>query len=345
MKHALENAKRARRLLRWYPRPWRERYGEEFVDHLEQEFEDRPRNLARSINVVRKGVVARLGDVGLSNSVSTPGAQSRAALGTSVALVALTTVVMVDFWARAMGVWSARQYHPIPVSASTGTLTIAVGLVIVVLAAVLLVVVVYAVRQLVRGPARPLAIPSTLGVVSGAFLLYSARYFPRFLFPYIRGVRGIQGMSLSRPGQLVANLSQVVRMTVQRWVDPWNAGVAPLSSMQKVADDCVLLAMFVFGVAIAMLIRRVQFPQRITRLVYPTVALLGALSTVYFLAYVAWNLFGGRSDYDFWFRDSWLGIVYLILLGLVPLLVGRVLVVSRRRARRGPLNHIEILSS
>jgi hypothetical protein len=343
MKRTRDNAQRANRLLRWYPSSWRERYGEEFVDHLEQEFADRPSNLRRSINVVRKGVVARLGDVGLYDTVANPGTQSRAALGTSVALAALMAVVMVFFWSRAMLTWSGRRYHPIPVSASTGTLTVAVALVLVVLATIVIVVVTCVVRQILRGRGGRLVVPSALAATSGAFLLYTARNFPRFLFPYIHGAHGLQGMSLSRPGQLIANFAQVTWMTTQQWVDFWNPGISPLSTIQRVSDDCVPLAMFVFGIAIALLIRRVEIPQRITRLVFPAAALLGALSGVYFVAYAGWNLFGGPSDYDFFWRDKWLGVVYFVLLGLVPLLVIRSGLLSRKHEPRRRLNHIEIL--
>lgn len=34
VKSNLDDTRRALRLLRWYPTAWRERYGEEFVDHL-----------------------------------------------------------------------------------------------------------------------------------------------------------------------------------------------------------------------------------------------------------------------------------------------------------------------
>jgi hypothetical protein len=188
-------------------------------------------------------------------------------------------------------------------------------------------------------------VPSTIAVVTGGFLLYEARFFPRYLFPYIHGAHGFQGMSLSRPGQLIANLAQVTWMTTQRWVDFWNPGITPLSTIQRVVDDCVPLAMFVFGVAIALLIRRVEIPQRIARLVFPTVALLGALSGVYFVAYVGWNVFGGPSNYDFFFRDKWLGIVYLVILGLVPLLVIRSGLLARRSQPSSQRSQIEIVGS
>jgi hypothetical protein len=38
---------RAARLLRWYPRGWRERYGEEFAELLIAELEERPRSAGR----------------------------------------------------------------------------------------------------------------------------------------------------------------------------------------------------------------------------------------------------------------------------------------------------------
>jgi hypothetical protein len=43
-------AERAGRLLRWYPRAWRDRYGEEFTELLISDIEERPREilLARS---------------------------------------------------------------------------------------------------------------------------------------------------------------------------------------------------------------------------------------------------------------------------------------------------------
>jgi hypothetical protein len=344
MKRAHDNTQRARRLLRWYPPSWRDRYGEEFVDHLEQEFEDCPSNLGRSINVVRKGVVARLGDIGLFDSTATTGAQSRAALGTGVALASLMAVVMMNFWSRAMLVWSGRKYHPIPVSATTGTLTVVTALMLLVLAAIVIVVVTCVVRQIIRRRARPLAVPSTIAVVTGGFLLYEARVFPRLLSPYLHGAGRFQGMSLSRPGQLLANMAQVVWETTQRWVDFWNASYSPISRVQYALNDIFPLVMFVFGIAIAVLIRRIEFPQWIARVVFPTVALLGGLSGVYFVAYLGWNLFGGPSDYDFFFRDKWLGIVYLILLGVVPLLVIRSGLLARKHEPSQRRNHIEILN-
>lgn len=52
--------KRARGYLRWYPREWRDRYGEEFVAHLEAELTERPRSLTRGVDIALHGLTTRL---------------------------------------------------------------------------------------------------------------------------------------------------------------------------------------------------------------------------------------------------------------------------------------------
>ncbi len=54
------SARRAHRLMVLYPTAWRERYGSEFEAHLEQELEERPHSLTRTLNVVTKGLIARV---------------------------------------------------------------------------------------------------------------------------------------------------------------------------------------------------------------------------------------------------------------------------------------------
>src|SRR6201986_4493544 len=56
---------RAALLLRWYPRAWRARYGEEFTELLLADLAERPRSAARTADVIRGGLVARLTDAGL----------------------------------------------------------------------------------------------------------------------------------------------------------------------------------------------------------------------------------------------------------------------------------------
>ena len=151
-----DDTRRATRLLRWYPIAWRERYGEEFLDHLEQEFAERPHDRGRSVNIAYKGLVARVADVGLLSTTVGTEDRTRAALGTSFVLSALAAIITLNFWSRAMGLWSARKYHPIPVSATAGILTVAAAFLMVVLIAMVVTAIIFALRQVVHGRARPL---------------------------------------------------------------------------------------------------------------------------------------------------------------------------------------------
>jgi hypothetical protein len=51
--------RRARRLLRWYPKSWRLRYGEEFTQLLIDDIDDRPHSWHRTLDVARSGLAAR----------------------------------------------------------------------------------------------------------------------------------------------------------------------------------------------------------------------------------------------------------------------------------------------
>jgi hypothetical protein len=46
-------------MLRWYPRVWRDRYGDEYVALLLDDLADRPRSWRRDLDVLRAGVAAR----------------------------------------------------------------------------------------------------------------------------------------------------------------------------------------------------------------------------------------------------------------------------------------------
>lgn len=93
--------KRARSYLRWYPLAWRERYGEEFVAHLESELTDRPDSLVRTLDIVAHGLLARMS---LQRGL-------RTALHTAMAVVVVATAVV--------GVVVARRYWA-PITITSG---------------------------------------------------------------------------------------------------------------------------------------------------------------------------------------------------------------------------------
>ena len=55
-----EPERRARRLVRWYPKEWRARYGEEFTQLLVDDISERPHSWHRTLDVARSGLAAQL---------------------------------------------------------------------------------------------------------------------------------------------------------------------------------------------------------------------------------------------------------------------------------------------
>lgn len=330
--------RRARRLLRWYPKSWRDRYGEEFADHLEQEFADRPIDLPRAYNIAYKGVVARVGDIGLAYSTLNAERRNRASVGTTVVPMIFVAVLALNFWSRAMGLWSGRRYHPIPVSLTTGILTIAEGLILILLAAIIGLIVIGAIRDLRHHRARPLVGPLVLAAGSGAFLLYCLRWVPQELYRYAHGVNGRPGIGLSQPGRALAALGQTAWDTTQSWVAPWNMSSQNSTSF-KVETFLFPVALLFFGLAIALLVRRIQLNQGMVRLIVGAVTLLGTLTGVFLVTYVMWLIFGGPSGNElFWPEGSRAGDIYLVLLLLITVMIGRTRWVARRHERTATLS-------
>ena len=73
---------RAARLLRWYPREWRERYGDEFEAVLSSSLSDGKGSFRLSFNVAREGMVARLEDLGWVGTSASPLERARASVMT-----------------------------------------------------------------------------------------------------------------------------------------------------------------------------------------------------------------------------------------------------------------------
>ncbi len=100
MSRSVESAeRRAERLARCYPRGWRTRYGEEFVQLLIDDIGERPFSLSRTADVVRCGLGARLTASGLAGEGLGAERQLRASLG-------LAGCSLAVFLAFGIGVWS-----------------------------------------------------------------------------------------------------------------------------------------------------------------------------------------------------------------------------------------------
>jgi hypothetical protein len=105
-------ARRARRLLRWYPRAWQTRYGEEFTELLIADIEDRPRSRARMLDVARGGLTARLARAGLCGCAPDAAAQVRSGLAALGCCLAVFAGLGAALWSQLAIGWQWAQPAP-----------------------------------------------------------------------------------------------------------------------------------------------------------------------------------------------------------------------------------------
>jgi hypothetical protein len=110
-------------------------------------------------------------------------------------------------------------------------------------------------------------------------------------------------------------------------------------------NDLAPLAVLIFAVAMAFLVRRVEIPRISERVGSATVVLLGILSGVFLLTLVVWFTVGGPIYATFGETGNIGGVVYLIFLALVTALVARSGLRVRKNESRHARNHIEIVGS
>ncbi|MGH3289793.1 MAG: alpha/beta hydrolase [Streptosporangiaceae bacterium] len=104
-----EAARRTARLLLWYPKAWRSRYGEEFAELLMADICERPRSRMRTADVVRGGIVARLSAAGLCGWTLEPAAQVRASLVSLGWCAAAFVSVGAAIWSQLTIGWQWSQ--------------------------------------------------------------------------------------------------------------------------------------------------------------------------------------------------------------------------------------------
>jgi hypothetical protein len=100
-----EAARRAARLLRWYPKAWRSRYGEEFTELLIADIGERPRSPTRTADVMRAGIVARLAAAGFCGCPLEASAQVRASLTSLGWCVAIFAGFGAAMWSQLTVGW------------------------------------------------------------------------------------------------------------------------------------------------------------------------------------------------------------------------------------------------
>jgi len=169
--------RRATSLLRWYPKSWRARYGDEFVEVLVSDMAERPRSRRRALNVAWSGLLARLSEAGLGGRMLEPRHQMRASLVSLGCATAVFLVFGVTMWSQLTIGWQWSEPDAAGTTAAMVVMTAAVALL-----ASLVVLAAFPVGWNVLGrwarrQGHGLAWPSALFLLGGALVVAGGRHF------------------------------------------------------------------------------------------------------------------------------------------------------------------------
>ncbi len=335
--------RRAARLLRWYPRQWRDRYAEEFTELLVADIADRPRSLTRGADVARGGLLARLGAAGLAGCGLPDGgdpARARArhvaaSLATFGAASAVFLVIGVAQWSQLLigWVWTARRTAPgdLPPALAAGRNatfggTVAIGALLVLGVLAALPVLGATAARLARpqfpGQRRGLARPAAVLAAALAALVIGGRSVEN-------GWTGTGGLHSPVPGGLAAFAWAVTLFVSAYWAHPGLLAAFPPAERGWMALTPLLLALAVASAVL--LVRRAGLSHRAARFEAGLGLACCAVMTAFTGLCAAWLAAAGpRGGPAGGFHAGWVNVAGTLVLALTLLTGVRAVRVARR---------------
>ncbi len=277
--------KRACRLLRWYPRAWRERYGDEFAELLLADISERPRSRSRAFDVARRGVTARLGIGGVVNA----DARLATFVSAGTAFVLLGTAV----WAQLAIGWQWSRPSTPATTAAIVVMSCLLG-VFAALALVGLVPVLWAVvTRFATERGRAIAGPFALCLAGTVVAVLGARHFAA-------GWPGTGGHPWAHqhllPGHAAALAWAGTLSVTSYWAHPGVLLGFPADELLwMVASPIALVAAVVGG---ARTIRRLELSRRVLRFELRLARLACGAMIVFVAAACCWIASGGTGPRD-----------------------------------------------
>jgi hypothetical protein len=282
--------RRAKRLVRCYPREWRARYGEEFTQLLLDDISERPRSLGRTADVLRSGALARLAFAGLTGDALHPKQQVRVGL-------AMVGFSVTAFLAAGIAIWSQLtigwQWSAPAESATKAGMLMMTGALVAFVAVALLAAIplLWALcGEFVCGRGRTLA-PPLVALGAGAFVLVIGSIH------FGHGWPGTGGHPWSGrdivPGSVARFCWAATLWITSYWAHPAALATFPASEVAWMVASPI--AMFAVVIGVAKTLRRLPLSSRILR--YESwLGLTAAVISAAFLAGASsWVISGGPS--------------------------------------------------
>lgn len=315
--HGAEIRKRAARMLRWYPREWRERYGEEFVELLIADLEERPHSVGRNLDVARSGLLAHLAASGLAGRSLDPGEQGRRSLAAFGCAVALFLTTALATWAQLTIGWQWSAPDTVTTISAMVLMTVAVVAVVAACFACAVPVAWSVLRTLVLG--RPWRILRPFGLLGlGSMVLMVGTHH------FANGWPGTGGHPWSHqgivPGGVAAYAWASTLFVTSYWLHPAALGHFPGAEVAWMAASPLAMAAVVVGAA--KIVRRVDFSERVLRFERGMGFVVAGAMTLFFTGAALWVVDGGPGPRNL-FHIGAIDVLELALMGLSLVLAGR----------------------
>src|SRR5664280_1098148 len=316
MKSFMAASHRAERLVKFYPKIWRQRYGAEFVDFMEQAITDAPHDAKRTTNIISRSVKVRLGELGIAGPTLDTSNTSRTALSTSTVLATVFTVFALFYWSSAMVSWNSnpRIATSISVSIWTGAITVSTMILALTLFLIGLSLIFHAVKRTFSKHEKKFVWPLVIVFVSATAILNSIHQFTRFTIA--RG--GIQWTQLGIALKQVAGATQwVTQSTI--WGPSWTGENSFSQGVLHIGTP-IAVAASAFGVA--KLIRLSEFSMTANRAGRWATKLLTLGMILFLVSFAGWEVAGGFSGswmapFTQMEKSLFLVIAFVALLGLM----------------------------
>jgi hypothetical protein len=303
MSDADRSRERAGRLLRWYPRSWRERYGEEFAELLVADLEDQPRSWRRTADIAVSGLGARLSTAGLG----------RGPIGHPQAALAAVGAATVGFGACGLSLWSqlivgSRASLPDSQAVKTSLVVMSVGVAYLAIMALLAAgpVIAAAVKSLRGNEARRIIGPIALTILGATVLVVGGHH-----------LQGGWPGTVGRPGQLVPGgvagfgWAETLALTAY-WAHPSELFELPTNQLLwTLLSPVTFAATLASGVKV---VRRVTLSPAALDF-EARLATVSAIGMVGYLASAAWWVLDSPTDPNAVFRAGSLDV--LLVAGMV----------------------------
>lgn len=252
--------RRAGRLLRWYPKAWRARYGEEFLELLISDLDERPHSWRRTVDVAGHGLRARVSIAAVPGTQAEPAAHIRAGLITVGCAAGALLTFGIAMWSQVVIGWRWRP--PATPAVAAGMIGMSAGVLLLasltVVAAIPLAV--SAGRSLLQGDGWRLVLPAALVGVALAVLIVGGLHFDAH-WPGSRGRPwGSHGLV---PSGVAAFCWAVTRGVSSYWFHPHE--LAQFTGAEIGWMACSVASIVALMVGLTVIVRRLPLSPAVLR--------------------------------------------------------------------------------